>query len=87
MSRLKREVAAEPVSRDQMLRRERGQRKKKIPRSADHEQDWLISYILQGLALVPRTVFILGVSKVNGHTGIIHVMFFFSWAFCDFARV
>ena len=31
---------AEPVSRDQILRRERGQGNIKFPCSADHEQDW-----------------------------------------------
>ena len=30
----------EPVSRDQILRRERGQEKKKKSCSVDHEQDW-----------------------------------------------
>ena len=30
----------EPVSRDQILRRERGQRNIDFPCSADHEQDW-----------------------------------------------
>ena len=30
----------EPVSRDQILRRERGQGKTYFPCSADHEQDW-----------------------------------------------
>ena len=30
----------EPVSRDQILRRERGQGKNIFPCSADHEQDW-----------------------------------------------
>ena len=41
MSKLTRDGTAEPVSRDQILRRERGQRKKHFPYSAaDHEQDW-----------------------------------------------
>ena len=40
MSRLTRDGAAEPVSRDQILRHERGQEKKHFPCSADHEQDW-----------------------------------------------
>ena len=40
MSRLTREGTAEPVSRDQILRRERGQRNIHFPCSADHEQDW-----------------------------------------------
>ena len=39
MSRLTRDGTAEPVSRDQILRCERGQGKKKSC-SADHEQDW-----------------------------------------------
>ena len=40
MSRLTRHGTAEPVSRDQILRRERGQGKVHFPRSADHEQNW-----------------------------------------------
>ena len=41
MSKLTRDGTAEPVSRDQILRRERGQRIIHFPRSAaDHEQDW-----------------------------------------------
>ena len=40
MSRLKRDGTAEPVSRDQILRRERGQGNINFPRSVDHEQDW-----------------------------------------------
>ena len=41
MSRLTRDGTAEPVSRDQILRRERGQGKARFPYSADHdEQDW-----------------------------------------------
>ena len=39
-TRLTRDGTAEPVSRDQILRRERGQGKKHSPCSADHEQDW-----------------------------------------------
>ena len=34
------EGTAEPVSRDQILRRERGQGNIHFPCSADHEQDW-----------------------------------------------
>ena len=41
MSRLTRDGTAEPVSRDQILRRERGQGKTRFPCSADHEQDWV----------------------------------------------
>ena len=40
MSRVTRSGTGEPVSRDQILRRERGQRKVHFPCSADHEQDW-----------------------------------------------
>ena len=40
MSRLPRDGTAEPVSRDQTLRREHGQGNIHFPRSADHEQDW-----------------------------------------------
>ena len=40
MSRLTRDRTAEPVSRDQILRRERGQRNIHLPRSADHKQGW-----------------------------------------------
>ena len=37
--RLTRDGTAEPVSRDQILRHERGQGNIHFPRSADHEQD------------------------------------------------
>ena len=40
MSRLVRDGMAEPVSRDQNFRRERGQGNIHFPYSADHEQDW-----------------------------------------------
>ena len=40
VSRLTRDGTAEPVSRGQILRRERGQGNVDFPRSADHEQDW-----------------------------------------------
>ena len=40
MSRLTRDGIAEPVSRDQILRRERGQGNIHFTCSADHEQDW-----------------------------------------------
>ena len=40
ISRLAWDGTAEPVSRDQILRRERGQGKNIFPCSADHEQDW-----------------------------------------------
>ena len=40
MSRLTRDGTGEPVLRDQIFRRERGQRNINFPCSADHEQDW-----------------------------------------------
>ena len=40
MSRLTRDGTAEPVSRDQILRHERGQGNIYFPCSADHEQGW-----------------------------------------------
>ena len=40
MSRLTRDGTAEPVSRDQILRRERGQGNTYFPFSADHVRDW-----------------------------------------------
>ena len=40
MSRLTRDGTAETVSRDQILRHERGQGNINFPCSADHEQDW-----------------------------------------------
>ena len=40
MSRLTRDGTAEPVSRDQILRHERGQGSTHFRCSADHEQDW-----------------------------------------------
>ena len=40
MGRLTRDRTAEPVSRDQILRRERGQGRIHSPCSADHVQDW-----------------------------------------------
>ena len=40
MSRLTRDGTAEPVSRDQILRHERGQGNIHFPCWPDHEQDW-----------------------------------------------
>ena len=40
MSRLTRDGTAEPVSRDQILRRVRGQGNINFPYSADSEKDW-----------------------------------------------
>ena len=40
MSRLTRDGTAEPVSRDQILRRVRGQGNIHVPCSSDYKQDW-----------------------------------------------
>ena len=40
MSRLMQDWTAEPISRDKILRRERGQGNIHFPCLADHEQDW-----------------------------------------------
>ena len=40
LGRLTRDATAEPVSRDQILRHERGQGNIHFPCSVDHEQDW-----------------------------------------------
>ena len=40
MSELTRDGTAEPVSRDQILGRERGQGNVNFPSSTDREQDW-----------------------------------------------
>ena len=40
MSRLTRDGTADPVSRDQILRRKRGQGNVHFPCSANHVQDW-----------------------------------------------
>ena len=40
MNRLTRDGTAEPISRDQILRRKRGQGNIHFPCSTDHEQDW-----------------------------------------------
>ena len=53
MSRLTRDGNAEPVSRDQILRRERGQENINFPCSADHVQDW------QPFAVDPHTLYII----------------------------
>ena len=46
MSRLTRDGTAETVSRDQILRRERGQGKVHLPCSADHVQDGQLIHTL-----------------------------------------
>ena len=51
MSRLTRDGTAEPVSRDQILRHERGQGNIIFPCSADHEQDGNFTRLIYALAI------------------------------------
>ena len=51
MSRLTRDGTAEPVSRDQILRHERGQGNIHFSCSADHEQDWQLTQLIHTLAI------------------------------------
>ena len=77
MSRLTRDGTAEPVSRDQILRRERGQGNVNFPCSADHEQDWqpypvgpYFSYMCDRTYSGPITyipIIIVGVGKREVH--------------------
>ena len=69
MSKLTRYGTAEPVSRDQILRRERGQGNFHFPSSADHEQDWQpnpvdpLSAIYRQYFQHPHFIRIVGVGK------------------------
>ena len=51
MSKLMRNGTAEPVSRDQILRREGGQENINFPCSADHEQDVNLTWLVHSLAV------------------------------------
>ena len=51
MSRLTRDRTAESVSRDQILRCERGQGNTNFPFSGDHEQDWQPYPVIHTLAI------------------------------------
>ena len=59
-----RDGTAEPVSRDQILRQERGQGKTHFPCSADHEQDW------QPYPIGPYTL----LNVLTRHTYILHTI-------------
>ena len=61
MSRLIRDETAKPVSRGQILRRDRGQGNIYFPCSADHEQDW------QSYPVDPYSCYIPGIC-VTIHT-------------------
>ena len=67
MSRLTRDGTAEAVSRDQILRRVRGQGNIHFPYSTDHEQDWQpypvdpFSAICDDQTYIPGTVGMHGI--------------------------
>ena len=78
ISRLTRVGTAELVSRDQILRHERGQGNIHSPCSADHEQDWQpyrfdpfsLSLSLSLCVVIPFIVDVpAGVTQEEGHTG------------------
>ena len=74
MSKLTRDGTAEPVSRDQILRRERGQRIIHFPCSAaDHEQDWqdwqpcpVVRAIHTNIVLHTHTAVVTHIYIING---------------------
>ena len=70
MSRLTRNRTAEPVPRDQILRRDRGEGNDNFPCSADHEQDWQ-----------PYSVDPYSPIYVTIHTLYIHVMTIYMYIF------
>ena len=80
MSRLTQDGTAEPVSRDQILRRERGQGNINFPCSADH--NWISNltrlihvcvYVVIPFILDVRFVDVpAGVTQEEGHTGFLN---------------
>ena len=82
MSRLTRDGTAEPVSRDQTLRRGRGQGNFHFPCSVDHEQDKQPSYPVD-----PCSCYMCDHTYINEHVVKIEVQLcFFSisvWIYID----
>ena len=72
MSRLTRDGIAEPVSRDRILRRERGQGSIHFPCSADHVQDWQTYLVDQCFLAICVTIhaYICIMCYFTGQTGI-----------------
>ena len=64
MSRLMRDGTAEIVSRDQIFRRERGQRNVVFPCSFDHEQDGNLTRFSLTLALCMYVCMVITYSRV-----------------------
>ena len=79
MSRLTRDGTAEPVSRGQILRRERGQGNVYFLCSADHEQDW------QPCPVDPSSFLLYTSMCVCDHTYAVHVVLTYSVGtrFCE----
>ena len=75
MSGLTRDWTAEPVPRDRILRRERGQGNKHFPCSADHEQDWQPHPVDQYSAESAGHTYILYVTNSID----LHIYFFSIW--------
>ena len=72
MRRLTRDGTAEPVSRDQIIRRERGQGKFHFPCLADHEQDCFKMTGVGTHTMIPRVVVVRqlgGLLCTVGHMG------------------
>ena len=71
MSRLTRDGTAEPVSRDEILRRERGQQNINFPFSADHEQDWQLDAVgphscyIPGMMIIRTYIHTYGLGPVH----------------------
>ena len=63
MSGLTRDGTAEPISRDQILGRERGQGNIHFACSADHAQDWQHYPVDQYSATCVMTIYIVGMGK------------------------
>ena len=89
MSKLTQDGTAEPVSRGQILRRERGQENVNFPCSVDHEKDWQLYPVDPSPAINVMTIqYLIGVEK--GRFGIGRCIFLKSGAYsnlsdCDLA--
>ena len=70
MSRLTRDGTAEPVSREQILGRVRGQGNIHLPCSADHKQDWQPYPVDPYFAICDdHTTYIHTYTCINRHAG------------------
>ena len=74
MSRLTRDGTAKPVSRDQILRREREQGNINFPCSADHVQDWQPFPVDHILAVVCVIIYIYIHIRVDGTTVLLYIV-------------